>query len=1021
MTYPTLLSDRFVLGERLGAGGMGEVFAAYDLRDARTVAVKRLHATAARDPELVRRFAREGAILRSAAHPNIVDVLAVIESPIPHIVMEYVPGGSLQERLARQPQLPITDALTLGLDLSDALARAHRLGVVHRDVKPANVLLAADGTPRLTDFGIASIGGTEPLTGPGVVLGTLPYLAPEGWDGEEPDARADIWSLGVVLYEALAGRRPFVAEHAGLLFAAIALQDPPRLGALRPEVPPSLAEAIHRMLAKRPEDRMASIRELGLRVERLLQPAVASTERTRVPVRTPGADLPRPATALIGRESERTEVVAMLQDGAVRILTLTGSGGSGKTRLAIAAAADACHHFPDGALFVDLTSITDPTLVLPALARALEVEEELHRPLHDILAERLGGTRRVVVLDNFEQVLAAGPDVARLAAAVPRVTFLVTSRFRLGLAAEREYLVPPLSVGDARELFASCARALDPGFRLDPGSAAAVAEICRRLDRLPLAIELAAARSRVLAPAALLARLDNPLTLLTSGGVERAPHRRTLRDTIEWSVRLLDERDRSLFIRLAVFVGGWLLDDALAVVGEPDGSADVPALVDGLQSLVEKSLVTVVASEDEPRYRLLETLREYAWEQLQASPDAGAVARRHARHFAERAEAWDEEITTAAQAEALGRFGAAHGNLRAALGWYAANDTGSLPAVAGALGRFWYLGGYWHEALEWYERALAGAPDAPAEVRARVLDLRGRLEMFLGDEPPALRHHEDAWGLVASTGSARLRARVAEGLGEVLLKVGDVPRATALLETATAIARETGHSGTLAEALATLATARVGAGAYEAAEVLLIEALALGRRQGDRFALARIHYYLGGLALLADDPARCRAYCEEGRRVAGASGDEAWACHLDEMLGRALAAEARWDEAQAMVDRSVHAFHQVGSRSCLPHSFEAGARLRAARAAAGAGDISGDLASAARLLGAADALCRELAIAMLPVERALLAQTAERVRRALGDAAYQERWEAGRLVPESAAIAEVASSAADGGGGGATV
>jgi non-specific serine/threonine protein kinase len=1000
-----LLAGRFDVGDMIGEGAMGQVFAGFDRRDARPVAVKRLRPEAVRDPEGVRRFAREGALLRAAAHPNIVAVLAIVdEDDAPAIVMERVDGGTLQALLASAGALAMERVLALALDVADALSRAHRLGVVHRDVKPGNVLLAADGTPRLVDFGLAAVAGVDLRANAGAVAGTLPYLCPEGWDGEEPTPAADVWALGVMIYEMLAGRRPFAAPHPGLLLAAVTLSDPPPLRSLRPDVPAALADAVAAMLRKDPADRMQSVRELALVAERLMRGGGASPSADRSEAKSASNDtLPRPATALVGREREVADVAALLASPETRLVTLSGPGGTGKTRLAIAAARRAAGAFADGAVWVGLSGVASPADVLPAIARALEVEEELHRTPAELLAERLADARMLLVLDNVEQVVDAAPELARLLERAPGVTMLATSRFLLRIAAERAYPVPPLALprsgetvdellsSDAVTLFVQRARALDPAFRLDARSAAAVAEICARLDGLPLAIELAAARSRVLPPAALLAHLDRPLAVLTSGPADAAERQRTLRRTIEWSVRLLSNEERSLFAALASFAGGWWLDDALAVAA-PDG--DLPALVDGLHTLLEKSLLSARTADGETRYGMLETLREYAAEMLSAEPDADAVRERHARHFAARAAAWSARGDGPEQPAAMAWFASSHQNLRAALAWTAAHDVTALPAFALSLARWWYLAGHWLEALDGYARALAASPSD--HERAAILDARGRLQMFLGDEPAALADHRLAWRIAEATADARLRALAAEGLGQVLLKVGDAD-AAATLETASAEARRAGHPGVLAAALTTLATARVGEGAHEAAEALLAEALLHARRQGDVHELTRIHYYLAGLALLRGDAEACAAHCHDGRRAAADSGDASWGCHLEEMLGRARAEQGRAAEARDLVRHSLAAFRAVGSRSCVPHSLEAAARIQLR--------ASGSAATAVRLLAAADSLCRALSIAMLPVERSLLAQTAARARAAVPAPEHEAAWREGAAASDAEVIA----------------
>jgi predicted ATPase len=703
--------------------------------------------------------------------------------------------------------------------------------------------------------------------------------------------------------------------------------------------------------------------------------------------------LPQPRHRLVGRERELERLTALLVRDDARLITLSGPGGVGKTRLALEAAATVADRFPGGVTFVDLTPIAEPDRVLPAIAQALGVEEDLFRPIVELVAERLASARQLLVLDNFEHLLDAASALAQLIERAPSATVCTTSRFLLHISAEREFAVPPLATpragsddaaqiagSEAVRLFAERARDADASFALDERSAPVIAEICRRLDGIPLAIELAAARVRILPPARLLSLLDAPLSLLTGGSRDRAPHQRTLRATIEWSYDLLDARERTLFRRLSLFVGGFSLDDADAVLADQADDWDLPAIVDGLHSLIERNLVIRRGDADEPRYDMLVTLRAYAAERLTEDADAASWARRHAHHFVASAERWNELVPTGQQAEVLGHFSLAHGNLVAALEWTAQHQPDQLARAVSSLGRYWYFSGLWSEALAWYRRALALAPASAYAERATVLDQRARLEMFLGDESSARTHHEQAAALAAMTQDRLLQARAGEGLGEILLKVGESRRAWELLEETLLTAREVGDAPVLATTLTTLAAADVAVGASDRANVRLQEALGLATTQGDRALITKVRYHLAGLALLAGDATSARAHCEAGRRAALESGDSSWAQHLDEMYGRVLVMERDWSAAAKLTWESMHSFHVLGSRACLPHSLEAAARLCLARAHEQT-DREAVLAEAARLVSAADGVCRALSISMFPVERALLEQT----RRALGE------------------------------------
>jgi predicted ATPase len=643
---------------RLGDGGMATVWLAYDDRLGRPVALKFLRDLGRADRAdraggARARFVVEARAAAALDHPHIAAVYDVGDAGgRPYIAMAYCAGGSLADRLAAGPLAP-AEAARVGAELAEALGAAHARGVVHRDVKPANVLFDAAGAVRLADFGIAKLDGPGDgggvATQPGLVLGTVAYLAPEQVRGERADARSDLWALGVTLYEALAGRRPFAGDSHGAVLHAVLTAAPAPLPA---GVPAAVAAVVGALLAKDPADRPASADDVaralaaaaGGAAGEAAGAAAGREPRARVPAALASGVADR--VPLVGRERELAAAEALVAGGA-RLLTLTGPGGTGKTRLALELAHRLAARHADGTVVVSLAALATADLVPGAVAQAFGVREGAGDGL-DPVARYLTARELLLVLDNFEHVLDASPYVGALLAAAPRLTVLVTSRESLRLAAEQELPVPPLGLppvvasasavgeADAVRLFLERARAGRPDFALTDANARDVAAVCRRLDGLPLAIELAAARARLLSPRALLARLDARADglrsdLLRSDARDAEPRHRTLRDVIDWSYALLAPDERRLFRELAVFAGGFTLDAAAAVTTAPPGAPDV---LDRVASLCDKSLLVRREQPDgEPRFAMLETVREYALARLREAGEEDAARAAHAAFF----------------------------------------------------------------------------------------------------------------------------------------------------------------------------------------------------------------------------------------------------------------------------------------------------------------------------------------------------------------------------------------------------
>jgi non-specific serine/threonine protein kinase len=573
--------------ERLGAGGMGEVYRALDTRLEREVAIKTLSLERGSHPDALTRFEQEARAASALNHPNIVTIYELGEvEGTRYIAMELVTGQTVRQLLASGP-IPFRKAVVIATQIADALAKAHAAGIVHRDLKPENLMVTGETTAKILDFGLAKLQGKKDsrdsnasttITEQGIVMGTVGYMSPEQATGEELDFRSDQFSFGSVLYEMVTGLPAFKKKTHAETTAAILRDEPERLRSRMLQAPPPFVWMVERCLAKDPKERYASTHDLARDL---------AAVRDRFAEASTGASEPRPnnlpvqRTAFIGREREAISLRRLLGREDVQLITLTGPGGIGKTRLALQVAADAAPEFPGGICFVPLAAVSDPGLIASTIAQALGVRETGNQSPQESLKEYVSGLGlpMLLVLDNFEHLLSATPVVTQLLNTGPKLKVAVTSQAPLHVYGEHEFPVPPLALPNLKSippvevlsrlpaiaLFVERAQAVKREFALTEENASAVAAICARLDGLPLAIELAAARIKLLSPSAMLARLESRLNLLTGGARDLPSRQQTLRGTVDWSYGLLNPAEQTLLRRLAVFAGGCTLEGAEAV------------------------------------------------------------------------------------------------------------------------------------------------------------------------------------------------------------------------------------------------------------------------------------------------------------------------------------------------------------------------------------------------------------------------------------------------------------------------
>jgi serine/threonine protein kinase/tetratricopeptide (TPR) repeat protein len=641
----------------IGIGGMGTVYRGSDTHEGhQPVAIKYLKPEVIKDnPQIIDRFRQEGEALRELNHPNIVKMLEAGSCDNNHyLVMEYISGGSLRDLLNEQPQLSVQRILYIALDLADALTRAHRLNILHRDIKPGNVLLADDGTPYLTDFGVARTHASD-MTQDGQLVGTLAYISPESITGGVVDERHDIWAFGVMLFEMLVGRRPFQSEAVGSLIAEITNQPLPDLEKLRPDVPVALIDLIYRMLDRNLDTRIRSVRQVGLELERIIHsdgddmpvallPTIAadrfrSTSMERVvdanaTITTPSLVSNRPvglvnvsaqSTPFVGRIQEVEAVSALLRDNNVRLVSLVGPGGTGKTRISLAVAEEVKNDFPDGVYFVPLASVDRPERVPTRIAEVLGFQfSGGDDPMEEMMAFMRDKTA-LVILDNMEHLVHGAQLLAQHIEMAPFVKVLATSRERLRLRGENVYEVDSMLIPEddtphtpdallnypSVQLFMSSAKRIAPAFELTPETAPPVARIIQLVHGMPLGIELAAGWLEMLPVDEIVTEIENSLDFLETDLRDMPERHRSIRAVFDYSWNLMDQAERDTFMKLAIFRGGFDRSAARQIIG---------ASLRTLTGLVNKSLLF---RQPNGRYTVAKLSRQYAQEQFdQQATDA---------------------------------------------------------------------------------------------------------------------------------------------------------------------------------------------------------------------------------------------------------------------------------------------------------------------------------------------------------------------------------------------------------------
>jgi predicted ATPase len=829
-------------------------------------------------------------------------------------------------------------ALEIALDLADALTRAHRLGIIHRDLKPANVLLAEDGTPRLTDFGIARVSDSPRLTETGILVGTPDFLSPEACSGRALDERTDIWAFGVLLFEMLTGETPFRGDNLTAKLTAILTQPVPDLGERCPDAPEALVDLVYRMLEKDRGQRIPSVRLVGAELEAILKgrevptPVLLAPGESRFATPTPPAcaprhNLPAQTTPFVGREDELAELDHLFADPAIRLVTILGPGGIGKTRLALESAGAQLDTYQHGVYFVPLAPLNDPANIVPTITNALDFQLHGDNDPKEQLFDYLRQKKILLLMDNFEHLVEGAGLFDDILHAAPEVKVLATSRQKLNLSGETIFTIGGMDFPDwetpedalqysAVKLFMQSARRAQASFELEAGDLKYVARICRLVQGLPLGILLAAAWIDVLSLEEITAEIAQSLDFLKTEMLDVPERQRSIRAMFESSWNLLTGEERDAFAKMSVFRGGCSRKAAQQVTG---------ASLRLLTALVNKSLLGRNAATG--HFEIHELLRQYAEEYLDASGEADTVRDTHCSYYTEVLRQHRDALVGRGQVQAMDDMRSDIENARAAWEWAVRSGRDAdLEAAMESLFHFYELNSRYQEGAEAFRRAAealrARDDDQPNALLGKVLTRWSRFCERVGRSEQARELATESVAIARQYGDRREEALATKALAHAAWRLYEYDEAKRRAEEALAIFEEVGDRWGMALSLHMLADTLWYRGESGKARPTYQKSLALYRESGDRWGVGRLLSRMGLMtAYQLGELAEARQLLEESRATLAKIGDRPGMAESIGRLGIVAGLMGEYEESRRLLREYVALGKELGDRERVAYGL----------------------------------------------------------------------------------------------------